>query len=54
MAEDHGKWLGTATALMFAWSLMLFAVRIWAKMRTKHWGLDDACLSSALVCISRS
>ena len=49
MDENRGTWLSTAMALMLAWSLMIFGVRVWAKMQTKNWGLDDYTLSTGLV-----
>lgn len=37
------------TGMFFAWSSLIFLVRVWAKIRTKTWSIDDYCLSTAVV-----
>ncbi|KAG5927307.1 hypothetical protein E4U42_002366 [Claviceps africana] len=49
MAENHSSWLNTAMAMFLPWSTLTFAVRVWTKMRSKTWGLDDCCVSAAVV-----
>jgi hypothetical protein len=49
MADDRGQWLMVLTGMFFAWSSLIFLVRVWAKIRTKTWSIDDYCLSTAVV-----
>ncbi|KAG5976350.1 hypothetical protein E4U55_007352 [Claviceps digitariae] len=36
-------------AIFLPWSTLTYAVRVWTKMRSKSWGLDDCCISAAVV-----
>ncbi|KAG6010785.1 hypothetical protein E4U21_004173 [Claviceps maximensis] len=36
-------------AVFLPWSTLTYAVRVWTKMRSKNWGLDDCCISAAVV-----
>jgi hypothetical protein len=49
MASGRGAWLTSATALFLGWATLTFATRVWAKLRSKSWGSDDAVISIAFV-----
>lgn len=48
----HGAWLASAMGIFFGWAVLAWIVRVWAKVRTKSWALDDYAISGAVVCIS--
>lgn len=47
--DDHGPWLTTAMIIFLTWSILFSLVRLWAKLRVKTAGWDDATVSIALV-----
>ncbi|EGX93746.1 hypothetical protein CCM_02015 [Cordyceps militaris CM01] len=49
MAEIHGVWLASATGIFFGWAFLAWILRVWAKLRTKSWMLDDYTLSGSLL-----
>ncbi|KAJ3491280.1 hypothetical protein NLG97_g5626 [Lecanicillium saksenae] len=51
MDENRASLLTAPMGMFLAWSASVFLIRVWAKLRTKTWGLDDYCLSLALITI---
>jgi hypothetical protein len=51
MADNRGPWLSSAMALFLVWTGLMYLVRVWAKLRTKSWGLDDWTITGAFVSV---
>ncbi|XWW96336.1 hypothetical protein V2A60_004309 [Cordyceps javanica] len=49
MEEVQGAWLASAMGIFFGWAFLAWLVRVWAKLRTKAWGLDDYAISGSLL-----
>lgn len=54
MEEIQGPWLASAMGIFFGWSFLAWLVRVWAKLRTQAWTLDDYAISGAVVCVPLS
>ncbi|EFY85039.1 hypothetical protein MAC_08922 [Metarhizium acridum CQMa 102] len=47
--ENHGNWLVCAMTIVWAWSTLIFFVRVWAKVTAKRWGAEDYTVSVAFL-----
>ena len=47
--DDRGPWLSSATAIFFTWSLLLYFVRVWVKVKAQNWGIEDSLISTGIV-----
>jgi hypothetical protein len=48
-ADNHGNWLLCAMLIIWVWSLLIFFVRVWAKLSVKRWGSEDYTVTVAFV-----
>ncbi|KAJ6787679.1 hypothetical protein PWT90_08377 [Aphanocladium album] len=49
MEEIKGAWLASAMGIFFGWAFLAWLVRVWAKLRTQAWTLDDYAISGAVM-----
>ncbi len=50
MEDIQGAWLASGMGIFFGWAFLAWLVRVWAKVRTKAWTLDDYAISGSVVC----
>lgn len=53
-SDNHGNWLLSAMMIIWAWSALMFVVRVWAKLNVKRWGAEDYAVTVAFVSIAIS
>ncbi|KAJ3485916.1 hypothetical protein NLG97_g6722 [Lecanicillium saksenae] len=49
MEEIKGAWLASAMGIFFGWAFLAWLVRVWAKLRTQAWTLDDYAISGSVL-----
>ncbi|OAA53275.1 Transcription factor [Cordyceps fumosorosea ARSEF 2679] len=47
--DDRGSWLTLAMIIFLTWSILIYGVRMWAKLRVKSVGADDWVVTLALI-----
>ncbi|OAA77190.1 hypothetical protein LEL_04013 [Akanthomyces lecanii RCEF 1005] len=48
MEDIQGAWLASGMGIFFGWAFLAWLVRVWAKVRTKAWTLDDYAISGSV------
>ncbi|KAK8143067.1 hypothetical protein G3M48_007794 [Beauveria asiatica] len=49
MKEVQGPWLASCMGIFFGWAFLAWAVRVWAKLRTHVWTLDDYAICGSML-----
>lgn len=52
--DNNGSWLISAMMISWVWSVLLYFVRVWAKLSVKRWGSEDYTVTTALVSSRRA
>ncbi|OAQ60691.1 hypothetical protein VFPPC_06800 [Pochonia chlamydosporia 170] len=47
--DNNGSWLISAMMISWVWSVLLYFVRVWAKLSVKRWGSEDYTVTTALL-----
>ncbi|OAA37815.1 hypothetical protein BBO_07523 [Beauveria brongniartii RCEF 3172] len=48
MKEIQGPWLASCMGIFFGWAFLAWLVRVWAKLRTHVWTLDDHAICGSM------
>ncbi|KAM3552774.1 hypothetical protein ARSEF4850_007229 [Beauveria asiatica] len=48
MKEVQGLWLASCMGIFFGWAFLAWLVRVWAKLRTHVWTLDDYAICGSM------
>ncbi|KAM3436148.1 hypothetical protein MY4824_004453 [Beauveria thailandica] len=49
MKEVQGPWLASCMGIFFGWAFLAWLVRVWAKLRTHVWTLDDYAICGSML-----
>ncbi|KAM3558704.1 hypothetical protein MY1884_003847 [Beauveria asiatica] len=49
MNEVQGPWLASCMGIFFGWAFLAWLVRVWAKLRTHVWTLDDYAICGSML-----